>query len=186
VKRGLNYIVKTDLPMEQVSRIAVEIYLMWMEFAMGKTALNGRKLVFPSGRYAAAIAKPQQVNATTIAIVVDEDMAPEAGILETGHRAFDMKTVDSLRGRALPMHRNGTAFSTNKAGISRAEAGGLARVGPSRARPKMWAEARASTSSGYASFGEDSDPNSWWVPEMPAYSPAASLAALAKRLSSGG
>ena len=177
MRTGLSYVIRTNLAPEEVTRIGVEIFVMWLDFALGGAALNGRKLMYPSGRYASAL-RLEHRGPSTVAILVDEDIAPEAAILETGHRsAFDMKTVDSLSGRAIPLHRP-------IADVETAQATGLRRVGtgPPSFRPSMWAEMRTASESGFASFGPNSPPDSWIIPPMPAYAPASALAAIARRM----
>jgi hypothetical protein len=174
---GYTYVVRTNLPPEAVSAIGVEIFLMWLSFALGETSLNGKKIHYPSGKYAGSLSL-RQVDESTVAIVADEGVAPEAAILETGHRSFDMKTVGALSGRAIPMHRPiGTTPGTS-----------LRRVGagPPGLRPSMWAEVRQRSGSEFASFGPNSSPDSWIIPPMPAYSPALTLAAMARRMATGG
>jgi hypothetical protein len=177
MRSGVSYVVKTNLPPAALTEIAVEIFVMWLDFAMGGAVLNGRRLIYPSGRYAAAI-RMEQRGDNSIAIIADEDAAPEAAILETGHRSFDLKKAASqLSGRAIPMHRAHADIATQKAT-------GLRRVGggPASVKPSVWAEIRRSEGSGYASFGPNSDPGSWIIPAMPAYAPAFSLAMAARRL----
>ena len=170
---GIKYVLKTDLRPVDVTRVGVELFLKWMEFALGRGSLDGKRLVYPTGRYASSL-RFEQRDETTVAIVADEGIAPEALWLEVGHGAFDMKTVASLSGRAIPMHRpvGGTAHQART---------GVRRIGAGPAGPSMWAEVRAAGSSGYASFGPDSDPDSWIIPAMPAYAPAHVLAQIAAR-----
>jgi len=176
MRTGYSFVVRTNLPPETVTSIGVEIFLLWLDFALGGGALNGKKLIYPSGRYAAAISF-RQVDAATVAIVADEDAAPEAAILETGHRGFDMKTVTRLQGRAIPMHRPVASPE-----VSRAT--GLRRTGsgPPGLKPAIWAELRSASSSGFASFGPHSAPDSWMIPPMQPYAPAMALAVMAKRM----
>ena len=174
---GHVFVIKTDLPPELVTEIGVEIFVKWMNFALGKEMLNGKKLFYPSGRYASSLSF-RQVDETTVAILADESVAPEALFLEEGHRSFDMKTVTALRGRSIPMHRP-------VGGAKHLSMTGLKRVGGGPARPMMWAEVRAGTSSGFASIGPNSAPDSWIIPAMPAYSPAGTLAAMARGMAQG-
>ena len=163
----VTYVVKTDLPPEAVNAIGLLVFSKWLDFALGRTVLNGRRLVYPTGRYAASISFRQEGEAT-VAIIADEDAAPEAGILEQGHAPVDLKT--RLRpGRAYPMHRP----SGSVPGVS------LRRIGsgPPGMHPSMWAEVRMREFSGFASIGENSPPDSWIIPAMPAYAPALYLAA---------
>jgi hypothetical protein len=177
VALGFTYVVRTNLPPEAVTSIGVDIFLLWLSFAMGEDALNGKKLHYPSGRYASSISL-KQVDATTVAIVADETIAPEAAILETGHRSFDMKTVTRLQGRALPMHRP-TGGTEGAPGLRRRGAS------PASLRPSMWAELRGAEGSGFASFGPNSPAGSWIVPAMAAYSPGLTLAAMARKMAAG-
>ena len=158
-----NYTVRTDLPPEMLSRVGLEIFRLWMDFAMGAGSLGGKRIVYPTGRYAAAL-QYRQEGASTVAIVADEKLAPEAAILETGHVAVDLK-MKLMKGRAYPMHRTqGAPAST---GLRRT--GSTVRPGT---RPQIWASARASEGNGFASIGPNSKPDSWIVPAMAAYSPA--------------
>jgi hypothetical protein len=170
------YVIRTDLDPAGVTRVAVEIFVMWMRFALGEEALNGKRLIYPSGRYASSISY-RQIDPVTIAIMADESIAPEAAILETGHRSFDMKTVSRLAGRGLPMHRH-------VGDDVHAQATGLRRIGAGPPRPSMWAEVHERGFSGFASFGPNSPPGSWIIPPMPAYSPALTLAAIGRRTAS--
>ena len=173
------YVIKTDLPPEDVTRISVELFAKWMMFALGWDSLGGRRLVYPTGRYAASL-RYEQRGESTVAIVADENVAPEALWLEVGHGAFDMKTVKSLEGRAIPMHRA-------PGGSVHLARTGLRRIGaPHHGQPSMWAEVRRAGASGFASFGPNSDPESWIIPAMPAYAPARVLAELGARLASMG
>lgn len=171
---GITYVVRTNLPPEAVSRIATEIFARWLDFALGRGSLNGKRLVYPSGRYASSI-QYRQEGESTVAIIADESVAPEAGILEQGHGPVDLKA--KLRPGRYPMHR----YPGSNAG------GGLRRVGSSvkGLKPSIWAEARAREFSGYATLSENSPPGSWIIPAMPAYSPALVLAAMAKKMAAG-
>jgi len=175
VKTGFSYIIRTNLPPETITQIGVEIFVMWLDFALGHTALNGKRLIYPSGKYASSL-RLEQRGPATIAILADEELAPEAAVLETGHRSFDMKTVASLRNRAIPMHRP-------VGSVEHLRATGLRRVGsgPASLKSSMWAELRANTSSGFASFGPNSPADSWIIPPMMPYAPAMALATIARR-----
>ena len=77
------YVIRTNLPPEGVTRIAVELYLLWMDFALGKGFLNGKKLHYPSGRYASSISY-RQYDEVTVGILADESVAPEAACFAPG------------------------------------------------------------------------------------------------------
>lgn len=169
---GDDIVIKTNLPPEQINEIGSMIFAKWLDFAMGRQILNGRRLMYPTGKYAASI-QFRQLGEATVAILADPSIAPEASVLEYGHGSFDMKTKYQ-EGRSYPMHRART--------VSNRANGGLRRVGsgPPGSTPRVWAEVRSRTATGFASFGPNSDPNSWIMPDMPAYSPMAALATIAR------
>ena len=171
---GITYLVKTDLAPADVTAVGVDLFLKWMEFALGRGSLGGKRLVYPTGRYASSL-RFEQRGESTVAIVADEGIAPEALWLEVGHGEFDMKTVASLSGRGIPMHKA-------PGGAVHRALTGVRRLGAGPARPSMWAVVRNMGSSDFASFGPDSDPDSWIIPAMPAYAPAHVLAELGARL----
>ena len=179
---GIKYVIKTDLRPVDVTRVGVELFLKWMEFALGRGSLDGKRLVYPTGRYASSL-RFEQRDEATVAIVADEAIAPEALWLEVGHGEFDLKKMaPSLSGRGIPMHRPlAAAVLSPGAAMAHFKATGVRRIGAGPARPSMWAEVRAAGGSGYASFGPDSDPDSWIIPAMPAYAPAHVLAQIAAR-----
>jgi hypothetical protein len=167
VMASFNYVVKTNLPPEQLSQFAAEVFAQWVEFALGQRALGNKRLVYPTGRYAASIAFRQE-GESSIAIVAS---APEAEIIEQGHGAVDLKTKLQM-GKAYLMHRRTGATPGTR----------LRRIGagPPSAKPRIWAELHQQTASGFASIGPNSAPDSWIIPAMPAYSPAMILAAQAQ------
>ncbi len=173
---SFSYVVKTNLDPEHVNQLGLEIFAKWVEFALGQQSLGGRKLIYPTGRYAASISF-QKTGEASVAIIADEKIAPEALFLETGHAQVDLKTK-LQQGRAYPMHRPPGNWAT-------ITSTGLRRVGAGPAKPSMWAEVRAAGSSGYASIGPNSPADSWIIPSMPAYAPAAALAALARSKAAG-
>lgn len=172
---SFTYVIRTNLPPEAVNRIGLEIFARWLDFALGNTVLNGRRLVHPTGRYAASIQYKQEGEAT-VAIIADEQSAPEATFIESGHQAVDLKTR-LQHGRAYPMHRPPGANLPS----------GLRRTGsgPPSMKPRMWADVRSREASGYASIGPNSPPGSWIIPAMPAYAPALALAAIARSMTQG-
>ena len=162
-----SYVVKTDLPPDQLTLLAVSVFVQWVEFALGQRSLGNKQLVYPTGRYAASI-EFRQESETSIAIVAS---APEADIIEQGHGSVDLKTK-LQPGRAYPMHRPVGAVP----GVR------LRRIGsgPPSLKPRLWAELQRQSSSGFASIGPNSAADSWIIPAMPAYSPAMILAAQAQ------
>lgn len=172
---SFTYVIRTNLPPEAVNRIGLAIFAQWVDFALGNSALGGRRIVHPTGRYAASIRFRKEGEAA-VAIMADEDAAPEAAVLERGHGPVDLKTK-LMSGRPYPMHRQPGANLPS----------GLRRVGsgPPSMKPRMWAQVRASEASGFASFGPNSPPGSWIIPAMPAYSPALILAGIARSMTKG-
>lgn len=164
---SFSYVVKTNLPPEQLTLLAVDIFIKWVEFALGQTSLGGKRLVYPSGRYAASIQFRQEGEAN-IAIVASGLVAQ---ILESGHGPIDLKTK-LQQGRAYPMRRPVGQVP----GITLRRIG----AGPPSLKPHLWAQLRVKEASGFASIGPNSAPDSWVIPAMPAYSPAMILAAQAQ------
>ena len=157
MRAGVYFVVKTDLDPAMVTRLGLEIYAKWIDFASGGLVLGGKRLVHPTGRYARSI-QFRQLGESSVAVIADEDVAPEAAILESGHGPVDLKQK-LQRGRAYPMHR--------------------ALHG---SRPLMWAQMR---NTGYASIGPNSPPDSWIIPAMSAYGVAANLARMAAGMARG-
>lgn len=155
-----------------VTQIALDIFSKWVDFAMGRLALGNKRLVYPTGRYAASIQYKQEGES----VVAISASAPEAEILEQGHGQVDLKSR-LQHGRAYPMHRP-TGFTS---GTKLRRRG----AGPPSLKPRMWAEIRSQEASGFASIGPNSEPGSWIIPPMPAYSPALILAAQAQAFARG-
>jgi hypothetical protein len=170
-----DYEVQTDLPAWAINQISLEIFRMWVSFAEGGEPLGGRKIAYPTGRYASSI-RSQTMGVATVAIMADENIAPEAAWIESGHKPYDMKKA-LMRGRGYPMHRppGEGNFGTRRLGYT----------GPISRRRTMWAAARSSEFSGFASIGPNSPADSWIIPEMPAYSPALNLAIAAANIADG-
>lgn len=176
---GIVYDVYTDLPPEELNFVGERAFALWVDFALGKTAMDGRRIMHPTGRYASSI-EFRRYNTARIAIIADEDIAPEAGILETGHGAIDL--LQKLTpGRSYPMHR-GTG-------------GAPPQLTSGRGAKRVWASVRAAGFSGFATVPRSrvtAGPRNtsgrgpaWTIPAMPAYSPAKILADLISREASG-
>jgi hypothetical protein len=190
-------IISTDAMPEYLNTIGLEIFRLWRQFALGHIHLGGRSIAHPTGRYAAAISfrrygsrigvrQPGQIPRRTInhiAIIADEDLAPEAAILETGHRGIDM--LQHLQpGRFYPIHREAP---TPGIVAGHYDAFPSSPYGRRRVR-QMWSQTRqvgfrgfARTPSNPANRGAMNTSHTgpaWYVPPMPAYSPAQHLAEL--------
>jgi len=176
---GVSFSVHTNLPPEQVSRIAIEIFTLWVDFALGKAAIGGKKIIYPTGRYAASI-NYRIEGQSTIAFWAT---APEAGILELGHASIDLK--QKLRPGHYRMHRPpGATPGTSLRRIGAGPAPSLAAARGSKIvqRATMWAEMHRSERSGFATLSPNSPADSWIIPAMPAYSTAGILAAQARAM----
>ena len=171
---GLTYVVRTNLPPAALTELGVEMFVMWLDFALGSGTLNGKRLYYPTGRYANSL-RFEQRDASTVAIVADEGMAPEAAILESGHRSFDMKTTVQGGSRRVPMHRR----PGSQPGVPLRRTG----AGPPGLRPSVWAEVRGKEATGFATLSANSPAGSWVIPAMTPYSPGLTLAAMARRMS---
>ena len=178
-----NWTVYTDLPPQYVDAVGRYIFAKWMAFALGQTDLNGRRIIYPSGRYAAAL-EYQKLGESEVMIVAHESAsAPEVAILETGHKRVDLK--DKLKAGAYPMHRFRNGLAGNPSGLRRnsrntTKTARAALTASSAKRASMWGEMRSNDANGFASIGPNSAPDSWIIPEMPAYAPSMVLASIAE------
>lgn len=158
------YDVFTDLNPDQLNTVGMEVFKMWMDFALGRVPLQGRYLMHPTGKYAASL-QYRRWGKSRVTIMTNDKLAPEARILELGHKPYDMKKNPRLMGRTFPMHR------------------GLNVTGPVSAKrsKRIWARARSSQFNGFATVPTHITPenaDSWIIPAMPAYSPAKILSEL--------
>lgn len=156
------YDVMTNLDPNQLNQVGLEIFAKWTEFALGGLQLGGKRVLYPTGKYAASL-HYRRYGMTRVAIIADEKYAPEARMLETGHRPVDL-LQHLTPGRAYPMHR-GWAM-------------GVIMGKPGR---RLWAKRRASGFTGFARVPHQRAPGKfntshtgpeWTIPAMPAYSPA--------------
>ena len=165
------YDVHTSADPATLNDIGIEIFRLWVEFALGARRLGGKMIAHPTGRYAASLSY-RRYGESRVAIIADERIAPEAGILETGHGRVDLKQKLQM-GRTYPMHR-GTMGAATPGMSVRAPGGKVSRISH-RGAAGMWATARESGFAGFATVGTAG----WIIPAMPAYAPARILAHLA-------
>jgi hypothetical protein len=163
----------TDLSPDALTEIGLTVYLKWVSFALGQSDINGKVLMHPTGRYASSISF-KKFSRSHIAIIADENFAPEGAVLEKGHGPIDLKNY-LRKGQAYPMHR-GEAGSFGSAGYGNPVFAATGRSRRSGKQRNIWGQIRAGGFSGFASVGE----TGWVIPSMPAYSPAAHLAEIAK------
>lgn len=171
------YDVFYDGDPETMSDVAFQVMLTWISFAMGFQPLHGRQLKHPTGRYASSI-RVEGRSPSHIAIVSDEELAPESRWIEEGHGPIDLKNL-LVPGRTYPMHR-GTPGHFGSAGYGPA----IAASSFSARTANVWAVPRAAGYSGVARVPSTITPEnatSWIIPAMPSYSPAAYLAEAVRR-----
>jgi hypothetical protein len=191
-------IIGTDVDPNYLNQVGLEIFHKWIDFARGRTALGGKTILYPTGRYAASITMrrygtrrgarvPGDIptrTVTHIAIIADEKLAPEAAILETGHAQIDM-LQHLAPGRAYPIHRN----APTPAGIVSGPDFPRTSYGRAQVR-KLWAVSREIGARGYARTPKNMAARgpsntsgtgpAWTIPAMPAYAPAQILADLVR------
>lgn len=167
--------VQTDLDPAMLSAVGLNLFKKWVDFAMGRTPLNGRSIMHPTGRYASHIRFARTgVASVAIWVPVTKDN-PEGGILESGHKRVDLKEYFA-RGTVFRMHRGdqgdygsaGYGNAHNAYSLARSPAG---NKGAMTRGKKLWASARSHGQSGFARVGL----TGWIIPPMAAYSPAGTL-----------
>lgn len=185
------HIVSTDQDPEFINQVALEVYRRWVEFALGQVELGGRRIKNPTGKYASSISirrygtrtgvrRPGEIpkrTVTHIAIIANEKVAPEAAILETGHRAIDM--LEHLKpNTAYPIHREGgpPPLMIGQSAYARSQV------------RSMWSTRRQASLQGLVKtprVGEARGARNtsgtgpaWTIPAMPAYAPAQILSEL--------
>lgn len=155
------YDVFTNLDEDTLTEVAFEVMKRWIAFALGLEEIGGHRIQNPTGRYASSI-RIEGRGVNHIAIIAD---APEAELLEEGHRAVDLKQYANMAGRALPMHRGTGPFIYNP--------------NLSAKTRNVWAVPRAAGFNGFARVPLNPDSanlDSWIIPEMKAWSTAQYLA----------
>lgn len=178
------YDVYTNLDPQQLTEIASETFFVWMQFALGKEALNGHKILHPSGRYASALSW-RRTGVARVSIIADEDSIPEVGAIEYGSAAADIKAAmlngghvskEGYRYRVIPLRPDqwrDTPLLSASMLIQRVGSGGL------RSRVvKMWAKARpfVDPNSRFRTMTDRPGSSPWIVPEFHPYAPAKFLA----------
>lgn len=152
---GVIYDVYTDLPPEQLDKLAVEVFRQWVAFSLGGMSLNGYTVRYPTGRMAASISMERE-GPNRIAVFADTSVAPEALWIEAGHQRVDLK--QRLMPGRYPMHRRPGYFGMT---------------------PRLWAVGRRASFTGFATLSRSSE--GWIIPPMPAYRPGRTLANMARQ-----
>ncbi len=184
------YDVHTNLDPQQLTALAAETYRVWLNFALGKQEIGGHTLQHPTGQYAAALSW-KRTGVASIAIIADESV-PQVGWIEYGRAGADIKAAmlqgvtpgkDGYRSRVVPIR---PAEPENKPSMSAADIVSASNKGglPSGVAA-VWATKRPDTDPASNWVTMSDNPNahakgvdSWKVPAMPAYAPAAVLADL--------
>lgn len=181
--------VHTNLNPQELTKVAIETFRQWLLFALGREAVGGKVLEHPSGRYAASLSW-RQIGAGRVAIIADENIAPEAASIETGTPGADIRAAmlvggkigkDGKRYRRIPMREDLLPPST--ASFVAASVNQAARSGsvmPTNA--SFWIKRKDTQGSDrVVTMTETNGANNWRVPPQPAYAPAAILAGLIRK-----
>jgi hypothetical protein len=174
------YDVYTDLDPDQLTAVAMETYRIWLQFALGQSNLTGKKLMNPSGRYAAALSWSRS-GPNRVTILADESVAPEAAWIEAGTAGADVKqmldrntkyTKDGHPYRVIPLRPDVAAgpLTFNFDTIAGTSSGKGERMPKSQS--KIWAVARevVDPNSRFRTMTDNPTPG-WQIHPMPAYAP---------------
>lgn len=194
------YVVHTNLDPLQLTEIAAETFFVWLKFALGQQTLEGKKLKHANGRYAASI-RWRRTGVAKVAIIADENVAPEAGAIEYGRPAIDMKEHQLYGGKAhiskdgylyrtlllRPDQWRPPAPSLNPNMVIDTVAGGRVRQGLARmwAKPRPWVDdgggSRFRTMSNRPKRAQNHPGPAWTMPEFHPYAPGKILADIIKQ-----
>lgn len=185
------YDIYTNLNPQQLSELASATFKLWLQFALGKLEIGGKKLLHPSGRYASAISW-RKTGAARVSILADEDAIPEVGAIEYGHPEVDLKakmlyggkahvSKDGFLYRVIPLRPDQWRNTPNltPSSIHDTMTGGHVRPGVARmwAKPRPWVDGK----SRYRTMTNKPGSAKWMIPEFHPYAPAAILAELLKQ-----
>jgi len=174
---GASADIMTDMDPDTLSEVGAKMAQRWIDFAMGRKALGGRMLMHPTGRYASAISF-RTYGVSRVAIVVNENVAPEAHFLEVGHGPIDLKKYFAM-GTLIPMHR-GEAGQYGSAGYSSPIEDHSRNQ--RRRKNQIWGVVREQGKSGRAVMSMTSSTGkNWVIPPMAAFSPVAHLLELLRQ-----
>lgn len=173
-------------PPSEITAVGFQVMKKWIAFALGRDEIAAQRVDHPTGRYASSI-RMEQLGPLHVAIIADEEIAPEAAVLEGGHGPIDLK---QFGGRAVPLHRGqpgaygsagyGAASLVSKPTSRRASGVSVVRPGARRA----WAEARSQGDTGIRRIPSKitaENSSSWIIPTMNAWSPAFHLAEMIRQ-----
>lgn len=180
------YDVYTDLDPLQLSELAAETFFAWLKFALGQQALEGKRLLHPSGRYASALSW-RRTGVAKVSVIADEDAIREVGAIEYGHPATSMKDKMLYGGKAhlskegylyrvIPLRpdqwRPTPTFAPNM--VVDNMGGGRLRRGIARmwAKPRPWIDPK----SRFRTMSNKPGSSPWVIPEFHPYAPGKILA----------
>jgi hypothetical protein len=190
----INYVVHVNLPQEEFTELAVDLFRKWAEFALGISDLGGgRKIVPHTLTYYSGL----QYKQVSPSLIVLSNLSKTANVIEKGHPAIDLK-IKMLAERGLesrvihlPEAYSGAVmggvsqieswqnrsqlrspFSSSSIQFKSTSNGLVPEIGPTNGIWKHY-----SNNSGFYTISQHSQ--GWIIPALPAYSPAKLLAAMA-------
>jgi hypothetical protein len=182
------YDIYTNLDPQQLSELASETFKLWLKFALGQQEIGGKKLLYPSGRYASAISW-KRTGVARVSIMADEDAIPEVGAIEYGRPEIDLKSKMLFGGRAhtskegyqyrvLPLRPDSWRDTPSLAPGMTLDTMSGGKVRTSVAR--MWAKPRPfiDKNSRFRTMTNRPGSSPWRIPEFHPYAPGAILADL--------
>lgn len=178
--------MNSDLPPETLSILVAETYRLWLNFALGKTALGGKTLSHPSGNYAACLSW-KKTGVASFAIIADEAKAPEALWIEQGKSSYEgLKELMLSKGK---VSKKGNRYriipiGNNDSPEPSLDMGSIITTPSSERLPagqaRIWAKSANTGSARFVTMSDNS-PSEWILPSIPAYSPAYILSQLLKK-----
>ena len=187
-----DYTVHTNANPQQLGLIAADTYKQWMEFALGHKEIGGKKLMHPSGKYAASISWQRQ-GTYQVVIVADDTVAPEGKWIEDGISGFSIKqkmlakyskiNAKGERYRIIPMPPYPDKDKPNDMLNGNSLADFITKYNPNGQRvrrniARMWGKPIKRTS--FRTMRDGPGAAAWYIPDRPAYAPAKHLADLLK------
>ena len=170
--------VVTDMNPEEVNILAAIVFRELLAFYLGGFSIGGKTLEHPSGRAAAALSW-KRTGEHSVAIIADENAAPEIGWIEEGRKGADMKAAmlmggkvgkDGYRSRVIPIRKDG--FVSKGAESATVVRNGGRGEKLSARNTRMWAVPRPHVNAqAYATMSNRPGAAAWQIPDMPGYSP---------------
>jgi len=185
-----SYSIHTNLDPQQLTKVAVEVYKHWLEFALGRVSIGKGVLKHPSGKYASSISW-KRTGQYQVTIIADTDIAKEGEWIENGAGSFNLK--DIMLAQKSKVGKDGYRYRTvmmppdqdNDLG-----AGAMLSAGPvesfvtgskngqhvKKSFAKMWAKPIKRTR--FKTMTDKPGSSPWVIPARPAYAPAKILSQL--------